>query len=39
MMTTDGGDYSVQKQNEITVKYTTKKLKEEKIKKEEELKK
>lgn len=39
MMTTDGGDYSVQKQNEITVKYTTKKLKEERVRREGELKK
>ena len=39
MMTTDGGDYSVQKQNEITVRYTTKKLKEDRVRREVELKK
>ena len=39
MMTTDGGDYSVQKQTETTVKYTTKKLREDRIRREAELKK
>ena len=39
MMTTDGGDYSVQKQTEVTVKYTTKKLREDKVRREVELKK
>lgn len=39
MKVTDGGDYSVQKQTETTVKYQVKKFKEEKVKKEVELKK
>jgi hypothetical protein len=39
MMVTDGGDYSVQKQTEQTVKYQVKKFKEEKVRKEIELKK
>ena len=39
MMTTDGGDYSVQKQTETTVRYQTKRFKEEKVRKEVELKK
>ena len=38
-MTTDGGDYSVQKQTETTVRYQTKRFKEEKVRKENELKK
>ena len=39
MMVTDGGDYSVQKQTEQTVKYQVKKFREEKVRREGELKK